>query len=271
MKIGGGGPIPISNAELIDEVKRFKSRFTKAWKSTGRPMTENIYDGEMNGFAHCCDMICRDQRSVHSKRLIIDETDKSCKGVTVFDPSRKELNLYFTRSHSLLAKLLMPSGIGLNHDISKHRIITIVDSEHVGQHLLNYPGAPIVFQVKDGYGMENHLLRKGPGHTATVNAYKNGNKGSIGSGLLKMICFQRIDFYLEKDPAYVAAKKANGGADPFSPLGQPHFELYFVSIFITAFQWHFMTPRKGQHTCVVVDLARPVSDPSEVTLNSANS
>ncbi|KAJ5286733.1 hypothetical protein N7478_002419 [Penicillium angulare] len=40
-------------------------------------------------------------------------------------------------------------------------------------------------------------------------------------------------------------------------------------MFGTAFQWHFPIPKKGQHTCVVVDLVRPVSDPGEVALNSA--
>ena len=292
-KIGGGGPIPISHAELIDEMKDFRSLLTKAWKSTGQPMTENIYDGEMNGLTHCCDTIYRGQRSgswlfvkdkpnitivsqVHSKRLIIDEADRSCKGITVIDPSGKELNFYATREVILSQgvfespKLLMLSGIGPNRELSRHGINTIVNSEHVGQHLLDHPGVPFVLQVKDGYGMEDHLLRKGSDHTATVNAYKNGNKGPMGSGLLEMVGFPRIDSYLEKDPAYVQAKKANGGADPFSPLGQPHFELDFVCMFGSAFQWHFPTPKKGQHTCVVVDLVRPVSDPGEVTLNSAD-
>jgi choline dehydrogenase-like flavoprotein len=292
-KIGGGGPIPISHAELLDEMGDFRSLLTKAWKSTGQPMTENIYDGEMNGLTHCCDTIYQGRRSgswlfvkdrpnitilsqVHSKRLIIDEADKSCKGVTVIDPSGKELNLFATREVILSQgvfespKLLMLSGIGPERELSKHGIDTIVNSEHVGQHLIDHPGVPFVLQVKDGYGMEDKLIRKGPAHTAAVNDYKSGKKSPMGSGLLEMVGFPRIDSYLEKDPAYVAAKKANGGQDPFSPFGQPHFELDFVCMFGSAFQWHFPTPKKGNHTCVVVDLVRPVSEPGEVTLNSAD-
>ena len=92
----------------------------------------------------------------------------------------------------------------------------------------------------------------------------------MGSGLLELMGFPRIDSYLEKDPKYVKAKEANGGKDPFCPLGQPHFELDFVCMFGSAFQWHFPVPKKGQHTCVVVDLVRPISDPGEVTLNSTD-
>ncbi|KAJ5703706.1 hypothetical protein N7493_011631 [Penicillium malachiteum] len=291
--LGSGGPIPISHAELIDDMKDFRRLLTQAWKSTGQPMTENIYDGEMNGLTHCCDTIYRGQRSgsylfvkdkpnitilpnVHSKRLIIDEADFVCKGVTIIDPSGKELNIYASREVILSQgvfespKLLMLSGIGPTRELAKHGINTIIDSPHVGQHLLDHPGVPFVLQVKDGYGMEDHLLRKGPKHSACLESYQRGHQGPMGSGLLEMVGFPRIDKYLEKDPQYVQAKKANGGKDPFSPFGQPHFELDFVCMFCSAFQWHFPTPKKGQHTCVVVDLVRPVSDPGEVTLNSAD-
>lgn len=48
-KIGPGGPVHISHAELLDEMKPFREAVTKAWTATGQPITENIYDGEMNG------------------------------------------------------------------------------------------------------------------------------------------------------------------------------------------------------------------------------
>ncbi len=38
----------------------------------------------------------------------------------------------------------------------------------------------------------------------------------------------------------------------------------------SAFQWHYPIPKTGCHTSVVVDLVRPVSDPGEVTLKSAD-
>jgi choline dehydrogenase len=292
-KLGADGPIPISHSELIDEMRPFRDALTKAWKSRGEPLTENIYDGEMNGLTHCIDTIYKGQRSgsylfvkdkpnitimpeVHSKRLIIDYADRICKGVTVIEPSGNELNLYATREVILSQgvfespKLLMLSGVGPARELAKHGIDVIVDSRHVGQHLADHPGVPFVLRVKDGFGMDSHLLRKGPKNDAIVAAYKKDRSGPVGSGLLEMVGFPRIDKYLEKDAQYRTAKAANGGRDPFSPEGQPHFELDFVCMFGSAFQWHFPTPKEGDHISVVVDLVRPISEPGEVTLNSAD-
>ncbi|KAI1928466.1 hypothetical protein LOZ65_001959 [Ophidiomyces ophidiicola] len=292
-KIGAGGPLPISHAELLDEMKPFREALIKAWKSRGEPMSENIYDGEMNGLTHCVDSIYQGKRSgsflfvlgkpnitilpeVHSKCLIIDEANRTCKGVTVIDASGKELSFYATREVILSQgvyespKLLMLSGIGPAKELAKHGINTIVDSRHVGQNLVDHPGVPFVLRVKDGFGMDDHLMRAGPKNQAAVAAYQKNRSGPVGSGLLELVGFPRIDKYLEKDPAYRKAKAANGGVDPFSPQGEPHFELDFVCMFGTAFQWHFPVPKNGNHTCVVVDLVRPISDPGEVTLNSAD-
>ncbi|KAF8924119.1 hypothetical protein BGZ58_002139 [Dissophora ornata] len=118
--------------------------------------------------------------------------------------------------------------------------------------------------------MDDYLLRPGPRKDAVVSAYKNNNMGPVGSGLLEMVGFPRIDKNLNQDPIYRQAKAGNGGLDPFSPKGQPHFELDFVCIFESAFQWHYPTPKKGNYTSVVVDLVRPVSEPGEVKLNSAD-
>lgn len=292
-KLGAGGPIPISHAELLDEMDPFRNALTKAWKSRGEPISENIYDGEMIGLTHCIDTIHKGVRSgsylfvkdkpnisilpqVHSKRLILDEADRTCKGVTVIDPSGNELSFYASREVILSQgvfespKLLMLSGIGPARELAKHGINTIVDSPHVGQNLLDHPGVPFVLRVKDGYGMDDVLLRKGPKNSAAITEYGKKHSGPFASGLLEMVGFPRIDKYLEKDPAYRKAKAANGGLDPFSPEGQPHFELDFVGMFGSAFQWHYPTPKVGDHTCVVVDLVRPVSDPGEVTLQSAD-
>lgn len=292
-KIGAGGPVHISHAELLDEMEPFRDAVTKAWTSRGHPLTENIYDGEMIGLTHCCDSIYKGVRSgsflfvqdkpnitilpqVHSKRLIIDEADRVCKGVTVIDPSGNELKFYASREVILsqgvfeTPKLLMLSGIGPSRELAKHSINTIVDSRHVGQHLIDHPGVPFVLRVKDGYGMDDHLLRKGPQNATTVEAYKKNRTGPAASGLLELVGFPRIDDYLEKDEEYRKAKAANGGKDPFSPYGQPHFELDFVCMFGSAFQWHYPVPKQGNYLTVVVDLVRPVSEPGEVTLNSAD-
>ncbi|KFY87296.1 hypothetical protein V500_07099 [Pseudogymnoascus sp. VKM F-4518 (FW-2643)] len=253
-KIGTGGPIHISHAELIDDMQPFREAVTKAWKSRIKPQTSNIYDGDMNGLTHCADTIYKGVRSgsylflknkpnitvlpeVHSKRLIIDEADRTCKGVTVIAASGKELNFYASREVILSQgvyespKLLMLSGIGPARELAQHGIDVIVDSRHVGQHLIDHPGVPFVLRVKDGFGMDDVLLRKGAKNEAVVSAYKKDHSGPVGSGLLELVGFSRIDKYLEKYPAYKKAKAANGGKDPFSPLGQPHFELDFVCMF----------------------------------------
>lgn len=292
-KIGAGGPIPIAHSELIPEMVPFRKALTKAWTSRGEPISENIYDGEMNGLIHSVNTIYKGQRSgsflcvqgkrnitilpeVHSKRLIIDAADRSCKGVTVIDPSGKELKFYATREVIVAQgvfespKLLMLSGIGPASELARHKIDVIVDSRHVGQHLLDHPGVPFVLRVKDGYGMDSYLMRKGPKNDAVVANYKKNHTGPVGSGLLEMIGFPRVDKYLEKDATYRKAKAANGGKDPFSPGGQPHFELDFVCMFGSAFQWHYPPPKSGDHITVMVDLVRPVSEGGEVTLNSAD-
>ncbi|KAF9108970.1 hypothetical protein BGX27_008172 [Mortierella sp. AM989] len=292
-KLGTDGPIPISHAELLPEMKPFRDALTKAWKSKGEPISEDIYNGEMNGLTHCVDTIYKGQRSgsflfvknkpnitivpsVHSKRLIIDNATRACTGVTVIDSSGAELSFYATREVILsqgvfeTPKLLMLSGVGPAAELNKHGIDVIVDSRHVGQHLLDHPGVPFVLRVKDGFGMEDYLLRPGPRHDAAVSAYHNNKKGPMGSGLLEMVGFPRIDKNLNQDPIYRKAKAGNGGLDPFSPKGQPHFELDFVCMFGSAFQWHYPVPKEGNYTSVVVDLVRPVSEGGEVTLNSAD-
>ncbi|KAF7522757.1 hypothetical protein PCG10_007271 [Penicillium crustosum] len=292
-KIGENGPILISHSELIPEMQHFRDLLTTAWKSTGQPITENIFDGEMLGLTHSVNSIYKGRRSgsflfvdkpnitvlpqVHSKKLIIDNADKTCKGVTVITGSGQELNLYATRevivSQGVFEspKLLMLSGIGPSAELKKHGIPVVVDNPHVGQHLLDHPGVPFVLRVKDGFGMDDYILRKGtPHNNQAIQAYQNNHGGPLGSGFLEMVGFPRIDKYLENDPLYRQAKASNGNKDPFCPYGQPHFELDFVCLFGSAFQWHYPTPSKGNYITVMVDLVRPVSDPGEVTLNSAD-
>lgn len=291
-KIGAGGPLPISHAELLPELSPFRERLTEAWKSRGLPISENIYDGEMIGLTHCVDTIYHGQRSgsflfvhnkpnitiipeVHSKKLILD-AGKTAKGVQIIDSAGNEHSYYATKEVIVsqgvfeTPKLLMLSGIGPKKELETHGIDVIVESPHVGQNLLDHPGVPFVLKVKDGFGMDDALLRKGPLNTEAVNKYNQKKVGPVASGLLEMVGFPRLDDYFEKDPLYQRRKAENGGLDPFSPEGQPHFELDFVAMFGSAFQWHYPTPKTGCYTSIVVDLVRPVSDPGEVTLNSSD-
>ncbi|KAL7823493.1 GMC oxidoreductase [Trichoderma gracile] len=292
-KIGSGGPIDISHAELLPELAPFRDALTKAWASMGEPLTENIYDGEMLGLYHCADSIYKGQRSgswlflkdkpnitvltgVHSKRLLVDYADRVCRGVTVTRADGAELSFYADREVILSQgvyespKLLMLSGIGPARELAKHNIDCIVDSRHVGQNLIDHPAVPFVVRVKDGFGMDDVVLRKTEANAAARAVYQRDHSGPLASGFLEMVGFPRIDRYLARDPVYSKAVAANGGRDPLCPDGQPHFELDFVAMFGSAFQWHYPTPKTGAHTTVVVDLVRPISKPGEVTLNSAH-
>jgi choline dehydrogenase len=214
--------------------------------------------------------------SVQSKKLIIDPTTKVCTGVEVINPATGE-ELSLTAKYEVIVsqgvfespKLLMLSGIGPASELKQHGIPVIVDSRHVGQNLLDHPIVPFVLRLKDGYGLDDHLLRPGQAHDGAVNAYHRDKSGPLSSGLLEMVGFPRIDERLNKYAAYRDIKAANGGLDPFGPGGQPHFELDFVPMFSSAFQWHYPTPPSGSAFTIIVDLLRPLSK-GEVRLNSAN-
>lgn len=62
-KIGASGPIPIARSELIPEMQPFCDLLTKAWKSTGQPVTENVFDGQMNGLTYSVNTIYKGRRS----------------------------------------------------------------------------------------------------------------------------------------------------------------------------------------------------------------
>ncbi|UNI24682.1 hypothetical protein JDV02_010412 [Purpureocillium takamizusanense] len=290
-KIGTGGPINIAHADLVPEMQPFRDALTKAWVSKGERLTEDIYEGEMRGLTHCVDTIYDGQRQgsflylknkpnvtiiygVRSKQLIIDPTTKTCMGVTVInEASNTEISVYASREVILsqgvfeTPKLLMLSGIGPAGELARHGIDVQIDSPHVGQHLLDHPIVPFVLRIKDGYGLDDYILRDGPLKQNAIAAYNRDKTGPIGSGLLELVGFPRIDERLEKHEEYRAAKAANGGLDPFGPAGQPHFELDFVGMFSTAFQWHYPVPEEGSYMTVIVDLLRPLSE-GEVTLNS---
>ncbi|GLA63140.1 hypothetical protein AtubIFM55763_005643 [Aspergillus tubingensis] len=292
-KIGTGGPVQIAHADLVPEMQPFRDALTQAWVSKGEKLTEDIYSGEMRGLTHCVDTIYNGQRQgsflylkdkpnvtilygAHSKQLIIDPVTRVCSGVTVVSEAyNTEISVYASREVILsqgvfeTPKLLMLSGIGPAAELAKHNITPIVESPHVGQHLLDHPIVPFVLRLKDGYGLEDHILRPGPTNNAAIAQYKKDKTGPISSGLLELVGFPRIDQRLEKYPAYREAKAANGGLDPFGPAGQPHFELDFVGMFSTAFQWHYPVPEEGNHMTVIVDLLRPLSE-GEVTLNNSN-
>ena len=247
----------------------------------------------MAGLTHCLDTVYKGSRqgsflfldgkpnvtvlsSTQSKRLIIDSSTKVCTGIIVLNLKTGEERTLYAKHEVIVSqgvfespKLLMLSGVGPAAQLKKHNIPVLVDSPHVGLHLLDHPIVPFVLRLKDGYGLDDHLLRAGPAHDGAVTAYRRDKTGAYSSALLEMVGFPRIDEQLNMYAVYREAKHANGGLDPFGPGGQPHFELDFVPMFSSAFQWHYPTPPRGSSMTVIVDLLRPLSE-GEVKLTSAN-
>jgi choline dehydrogenase-like flavoprotein len=168
----------------------------------------------------------------NSKKLVI--SDGKATGVEVIGPDGSVHT--FSANYEVIVssgvyetpKLLMLSGVGPKKTLDAFGIKTIVDSAHVGQNLLDHPILAHVFKLKEGYGLDHHLLRAGPEHTGAVTAYRKDRSGPLGSGLLELVGFPRIDKQLKTSKPYREYLEKNNGVDPFGPGGQPHFEIDFV-------------------------------------------
>lgn len=244
-----GGPLHISHSDLIPEMKPFRDALELAWISKGQEKTTDVYNGVQKGLFNCVSTIYKGLRSnasvfvegkdnitimssTYSKNLLIE--NGRALGVTVIGPDGNEYT--FRAKHEIIvsqgvyesAKLLMLSGIGRKADLEAKGIKLVVDSEHVGQNLLDHPIMAQVFKIKDGYSLDSHLLRAGPQKDGAVTAYNRNKTGPYSSGLLELVAFPRADEWFERSKEYREYKNKNGGIDPFGPKGQPHFEVDFV-------------------------------------------
>lgn len=170
--------------------------------------------------------------STVSKNIIIE--NGKAVGVNVIGPDGRDY-AFFAKYEVIISqgvfespKLLMLSGIGPKTELEAKGIKSIVDSNHVGQNLLDHPILSHVFKLKDGYGLDSHLLRNGPQKDGAIIAYRKNKSGPYSSGLLELVAFPRIDEYLKNSKEYREYLAKNGGVDPFGPGGQPHFEIDFV-------------------------------------------
>lgn len=204
----------------------------------------------MEGLTHCVNSIYGGVRSTSAsyladkpnvtilssaigKKINFDDNLKATS-VTVSGADRTEMT--FTAKYEIIVacgvfespKLLMLSGIGPKEELARHGIHSVVQSEHVGQNLHDHPILAHVFRLKDGTGLDSHLLRAGPAQSAALQKYRTSKKGPFSSGLLEMVGLPRIDDRLERYKEYREAKAQNGDKDPFGPEGQPHFEIDFV-------------------------------------------
>jgi choline dehydrogenase len=290
-KVGRKGPLDVAISDMVPELETFRQALTKAWVSKGERLTENVYEGHVNGLFKCMNTIYKGVRSTsvvfldgkpnitimaetRVKKLLIQ--GGACNGILAIDKNGNDIEL--SAKHEVIVssgvfespKMLMLSGVGPKEQLSQFGIECKVDSPNVGQNLQDHPIMPHVFKIKEGTGLDAHLLRDGYMKEAAVQAYQRNHTGPLHSGLLELVGFPRIDKRLEAIPAYVERKNANGCLDPFGPDNQPHFEIDFVPMFCNAFQWHIPTPPSGDHLTVIVDLMRPVSKPGEVRLRSAS-
>ncbi|TAQ85428.1 hypothetical protein B7494_g6251 [Chlorociboria aeruginascens] len=285
------GLLHVSHSDLVPEIAPFRDALTEAWVSKGEKLTDDIYSGTMRGLTKCTNSIYKGFRSssyvfvegkpnvtilssTYSKKLILE--NGTAVGIEVIGPTGEDLSFYATKEVIVSLgvfespKLLMLSGIGPEEILTPYGITPIIKSPHVGKNLLDHPILAHVFRLKDGLGLDDHLLRDGPAKSGAISVYQKNRTGPLSSGLLELVGFPRIDDRLMKSKDYVAAKAKNGGLDPFGPGGQPHFEIDFVPMFADAFQWHFPTPPTGSWFTIIVDLLRPISKPGQVKLNSSN-
>jgi choline dehydrogenase len=288
---GSNGPLNIAHCDLVPELAPFRDAMQKAWVSKGQKITEDVWSGKQSGIFRAVDTIYNGQRStsavfVEGKdniTIVSSTNSKSLEivngeviGVNVIGPDGKDY-LFKAKNEVIVSqgvfetpKLLMLSGIGPREHLASKGIKTKVNSSHVGQNLLDHPILSYCFKMKDGYGLDDHLLREGPAFQGAVEAYHHNKTGPLSSGLLELIAFPRIDERLNTSKEYREYLTKNGGVDPFGPAGQPHFEIDMVPMWASAFQWHFPTPPKGNYMTAIVDLMRPLSKNGEVKLNSSN-
>ncbi|OCK73757.1 GMC oxidoreductase [Lepidopterella palustris CBS 459.81] len=290
-KVGRNGPLDVAHSDLVPELAPFRKALETAWLSKGEEIVDDIYSGTMKGLFKCISTIYKGVRSssscyirgktnvtvmasTFSKSINFDGHDAT--SVTVIAPGGKEITFKAKKEIIISSgvfetpKLLMLSGIGPENVLSTHKIAPIVKSPHVGLNLLDHPIMPYVRRLKDGYGLDGHILRAGPMHDGAISAYRKNKTGPLSSGLLELVGLPRIDKYLMTSKEYVSEKERNGGVDPFGPGGQPHFEIDFVPMFSDAFQWHIPTPPSGDWLTVIVDLLRPLSKNGVVKLNSTD-
>lgn len=69
----------------------------------------------------------------------------------------------------------------------------MVENPHADQNLLDDSGVPFVLYVKDGFGMEVHLLRENPVHTAAVKHSKKDSTSHVVPGLFEVVRFPPYD------------------------------------------------------------------------------
>jgi len=195
---------------LIPEMQPFRGALEQAWTSKGQELTVDVYNGTQKGLFKCINSIYRGTRSTAavflegkrnitlmsstvSKSLVIE--GHKAVGVSVIGPDGRDYT--FRAKYEVIvsqgvyesAKLLMLSGIGPKAELEAKGVKSVLDSKHVGQNLLDHPILSHVFKLKDGYGLDSHLLRNGLQKDGATTAYRRDKTGPYSSGLLELVAF----------------------------------------------------------------------------------
>jgi choline dehydrogenase-like flavoprotein len=246
--LGHDGPIHVAHGDLIPELAPFRDALEQAWVSKGQKLTNDVYHGHQSGFFNNVNSIYKGLRSDASaflegknnvtvmpltqSKIIEFEGDRAI-GITVTNDGRDYT--FKARYEVILSlgvyespKLLLLSGIGPEDQLRQHGIGVRVNSKHVGENLFDHPILAHCFRLKDGYGLDGHLLRPGLQKDAAIQAYRRNKSGPLSSGLLETVAMPRCDERFKTSKEYRLYLEGHDGIDPFGPGGQPHFEIDFV-------------------------------------------
>lgn len=247
--VASDGPLQINPAIPIP----LASKLQEAWKSQGHRLTDDIYNGTVNGLAHVCHTISNGHREPstvflegHKNITVKAQTmahrllfsGETCVGVQTHATDKSQA--YYARQEVIVCggvfespKLLLLSGIGPSTQGSITDLTAVssgighsIKSPHVGQNIQDHPVAPHSFKVKDGHSVDD-ALRPGVKNLEAMAEYKATGKGPLASSLLEMCGFARVDDRLKKCKEWREEEETRGH-DPLGPQGQPHFEYDFL-------------------------------------------
>lgn len=119
-KVGRKGPLDVSISDMVPELETFRQALSEAWVSKGERLTENVYEGQVNGLVKCMNTIYKGVRSTsvcflegknnitimgetRAMKILIDNGEAS--GVHLIDSSGREIEVRANR------EIILSSGV----------------------------------------------------------------------------------------------------------------------------------------------------------------
>ena len=130
-KVGRKGPLDVAISDMVPELEQFRDALSKAWVSKGERLTENVYEGQVNGLVKCMNTIYKGVRSTsacfldgkpnitilaetRAKKLIIE--GEKARGALVINESGDEFEVHARR------EVILSSGV---FEVSRPEITTV--------------------------------------------------------------------------------------------------------------------------------------------------